>query len=60
MYDRHSQSKVQGNILLYFAGVLRSLLRSLPTIVHEELSSHEFPPIEDISLEQVRETLFIT
>lgn len=52
-YDRLCQSPVKVNILLYFAGVLRFLSKSLPDIVQEELSSHEFPPVEDTSLEQV-------
>lgn len=50
--DAVSDSKVKGNVLLYFAAILRSLMRSIPSIMQEELSSHEFPPLEDTSTEQ--------
>jgi hypothetical protein len=40
------------NLLFYFACILKFCSSQLPTIFDEELSSHEFPPIENMNLEK--------
>jgi hypothetical protein len=51
---KKNNSLLKKNALLYMATVLKYCLGKLPTIFDEELSSHDFPPIDDLSDEKVR------